>query len=77
MILIRQVVQQVLETGYLNLETEQLLKQLLHTKYEVEDFNAFMNLQWAVMDGHVKQESLELLRSAHAANKRKQPASHC
>ncbi|MGB7443756.1 MAG: hypothetical protein WA919_22050 [Coleofasciculaceae cyanobacterium] len=76
MTLIRQVVKQVLETGYLNLETEQLLKQLLHTKYEVEDFNAFMNLQWAVMDGNVKQESLELLRSAHAENRQKQQANH-
>ncbi|MGK7873604.1 MAG: hypothetical protein AB4426_09925 [Xenococcaceae cyanobacterium] len=62
MALIREIVQQAMTTGYLNMEAEEKLQQLLSSKYDLEDFNAFMSLQWAVMDGHVKQESLELLR---------------
>ncbi|MFB2839139.1 hypothetical protein [Floridanema evergladense] len=61
MILIRDVVQQALTTGYLTIEAENLLRQLLCQKYELEDFYAFMNLQLAAMAGYVKQESRELV----------------
>jgi hypothetical protein len=63
MLLIRNVVQQALSTGYLTLEAEEQLRQMLSKKYENEDLNAFMTLQQAAMAGLVKQESRELLRS--------------
>lgn len=60
MVLIRDVVEQALNTGYLTLAQENLLRALLRDKYEIEDLNAFMSLQEAAMDGLVKQESREL-----------------
>ena len=61
MILIREIVQQALNTGCLTIEAEEQLRQLLNTKYDREDFNAFMTLQEAAMTGQVKQESRERL----------------
>ncbi|MGB3402961.1 MAG: hypothetical protein WBA77_09740 [Microcoleaceae cyanobacterium] len=60
---IRDVAQQVIVKGYLSLEDERQLRSLLNKKYDLDDFKAFMNLQWAVMDRRVKQESLEQIRS--------------
>lgn len=65
MVLIREVVQQALKTGYLSMDAENQLRQLLSRKYDLEDFNAFMTLQQAAMSGYVKQESRERLRLAH------------
>jgi hypothetical protein len=59
MVQIRDLVQQVLRTGYLTLETENQLRNLLKTKYDDEDLKAFMTLQEAAMNGLVKQESRE------------------
>ncbi|MBD2773479.1 hypothetical protein [Iningainema tapete] len=59
MIRIRDVVQKALLTGYLTVEAENQLRQLLATRYDLEDFNAFMKLQEAAMSGTVKQESRE------------------
>ena len=59
MILIREIVHQALTTGYLTLEAEEQLRQLLQTKYSSEDLKAFMKLQLAAMAGLVKQESRE------------------
>ncbi|NET56141.1 MAG: hypothetical protein F6K47_08185 [Symploca sp. SIO2E6] len=59
MILIREIVHQALTTGYLSLEAEDQLRQLLQTKYASEDLRAFMELQLAAMAGLVKQESRE------------------
>jgi hypothetical protein len=56
---IRDVVQKALATGYLTVEAENQLRVLLTTRYDVEDLNAFMNLQDAAMTGKVKQESRE------------------
>ncbi|NJN08602.1 MAG: hypothetical protein HC836_38070 [Richelia sp. RM2_1_2] len=56
---IRDVVQQALVTGYLSVEAENQLRQLLTTQYDCEDFNAFVVLQEAAMNGKVKQESRE------------------
>ncbi len=56
---IRDVVQKALSMGYLTLEAENQLRQLLTTQYDLEDFNAFMSLQEAAMAGKVKQESRE------------------
>ena len=63
--LIREVVKQALNTGYLTLEAENNLRNMLRHKYEMEDFEAFIELQQAAMIGEVKQESREraLVRS--------------
>ena len=59
MVRIRDIVQQALASGYLSVEAENQLRQLLTTRYDCEDFNAFMILQEAAMNGKVKQESRE------------------
>ncbi|MDJ0715346.1 MAG: hypothetical protein QNJ54_14155 [Prochloraceae cyanobacterium] len=61
MSIIREVVQQALETGYLTVESEEKLRRLLRKKYGQEDFEAFMILQRAAMIGKVKQESREAI----------------
>jgi hypothetical protein len=61
MILIREVVQQALSTGYLTVEAEQQLRKMLQGKYSSEDLKAFMTLQQAAMSGQVTQESRVLL----------------
>ncbi|NEP15067.1 MAG: hypothetical protein F6K14_33830 [Symploca sp. SIO2C1] len=58
-----EIVQQALASGYLTVEAENQLRQLLATKYDWEDFNAFIQLQQEAMEGRVKQESRELLYS--------------
>lgn len=64
MVLIREVVQQALTTGYLTVTAENQLRQLLTTKYSREDLTAFMSLQKAVIVGSVRQESRELKYSS-------------
>lgn len=61
MLLIRNVVQEALSTGYLTIEAEEQLRQMLSKKYDREDLNAFMALQRAAMAGLVRQQSRELL----------------
>ena len=61
MILIREVVQQALSTGYLTVEAEEQLREMLQGKYSSEDLKAFMTLQQAAMSGQVTQESRVLL----------------
>ena len=60
---IRNLAQQALKTGYLTVEAEEQLRQLLSNRYGIEDLNAFMMLQEAAMQGKVKQESRERLRA--------------
>ena len=60
MCFIRELVQQALTTGYLTIEAEEQLRQLLQGKYDLDDLDAFIKLQQAAMSGHVKQESREL-----------------
>ncbi|HEY9851636.1 MAG TPA: hypothetical protein V6D28_19350 [Leptolyngbyaceae cyanobacterium] len=60
MLLIHEIVQQALLTGYLTIEAENQLRQLLKTKYNNQDLNAFITLQEAAMNGLVKQESRQL-----------------
>ena len=66
--LIREIVQQALTTGYLTVEAENQLRQLLSKKYDWEDFKAFIRLQQEAMEGRVRQESRELLRSGKLAD---------
>ena len=58
--MIRQIVGQALNTGYLTVEAEEKLRMMLRNKYELEDLEAFIDLQQATMSGIVKQESREL-----------------
>ncbi len=59
---IDQLVQDILKTGYLSLEVEKQLRYLLQTtKYSQKDFEAFIQLQHAAIDGLIRQESRELL----------------
>ena len=64
---IREIVQNTLKTGYLTIEAEEQLRQLLLTKYEWEDFKAFIRLQQEAMEGRVRQQSRELLDSGQIA----------
>jgi len=61
--MIRNVVQQAISTGYLTIEAEEQLRQMLAKKYDREDLKAFMSLQQAAMAGLVKQQSRELLHT--------------
>lgn len=63
--LIREVVKQAIKTGYLTLKAEEELRTMLKKKYELEDFEAFIQLQEAVIVGTVKQESREFLISSN------------
>ena len=63
--LIREISKQALRTGYLTLEAEEKLRKMLRRKYDLEDLEAFIDLQQAAMDGMVRQESKEIF----AANK--------
>lgn len=58
---IREIVKQALETGYLTLEEEETLREMLSKKYSEEDLEAFISLQQAAMLGYVRQQSRELL----------------
>lgn len=59
--LIRDIVEQSLTVGYLSVDAEEQLRTNLSRKYDVEDFRAFMQLQFAIMNGQVKQEARERL----------------
>ncbi len=68
MTLISTIVGKALETGYLTVEAEEMLRQQLQmTKYGLEDFEAFITLQKEVMEGRVRQQALELLRSSRCS----------
>jgi hypothetical protein len=60
MTLIRDIVHQIIDSGYLSLETEEQLRQLLQSKYDLQDFRAFIELQNVAMKGLVRQESREM-----------------
>lgn len=67
--LIRDIVEQALTTCYLSLEAEEQLRTMLRGKYDLVDFKAFMQLQYAVMKGKVRQEARERIQ----ANKQTTP----
>ena len=62
MLKIRDIVREAFMVGYLSVDAEDQLRQLLQTKYDRKDFRAFMLLQQAVSSGMVRQESRELAR---------------
>ncbi len=64
-----EIVEKALMTGYLTVEAEDQLRQLLSMKYEWEDFRAFIRLQQEAMEGRVKQESRELMYASQPSSK--------
>lgn len=50
---------QALTTGYLTIQAENQLRELMQSKYGAEDLTAFLQLQKAAMEGLVRQESRE------------------
>lgn len=62
--LIREIVGQALNTGYLTLEAEEKLRIMLRNKYDLEDLEAFIDLQQATMIGIVRQESKEIFAAS-------------
>jgi len=68
MSIICEVVDQALRTGYLSIEAEERLRQLLSNKYDQQDLSAFMRLQRAAMSGLVQQESRSLMTALKSQN---------
>ena len=59
MLSIREIVSHALIAGYLTIDAENRLRNLLQSCCEPEDLTSFIALQLAAMDGIVKQESRE------------------
>ncbi|MBN3926006.1 hypothetical protein [Nostoc sp. NMS4] len=57
MALIKEIVQQALNTGYLSVVAEDQLRSQLQSNYDSEDLDAWIILQRAIAAGGVKQES--------------------
>ncbi len=60
---IREIVHQVLQSGYLTVETEQQVRQMFAAGYDLEDIEALTRLQQAALSGRVRQQSRELVYS--------------
>ena len=52
-----QIVHQALQSGYLTLEAENQLRQLLEANYNLRDLDALTRLQQAVTVGQIEQQS--------------------
>jgi len=59
--MIREIVYQVLQSGYLTVEIEEELRQLFAVRYDLDDIEALTRLQQAAKSGRVKQQSRELV----------------
>lgn len=61
---IEELVKQALDSGYLSLEAEEMLRMMLiNRKYSDEALEAFCRLQQAAMNGKVRQQSREKVLS--------------
>jgi hypothetical protein len=60
---IRDIVYQVLQSGYLTVEAEEQMRQLFAVQYDLDDIEALTRLQQAAHSGIVKQESRQLVYS--------------
>jgi hypothetical protein len=74
--LIRDLVTQTLKTGFLSIEAEDKLRQLLLKGYETEDLVAFIKLQQAAMNGLVVQESREIAKFQKALTRDSQDETY-
>jgi len=59
--MIREIVYQVLQSGYLTVEIEEELRQLFAVRYDLDDIEALTRLQQAAKSGRVRQQSRELV----------------
>ncbi|MBE9050544.1 hypothetical protein IQ243_08990 [Nostocales cyanobacterium LEGE 11386] len=66
MVLIKEIVQQALNTGYLSVAAQNQMQVLLQASYDSDDLDAFIILQRAVVAGDVKQESRTQKFSSHS-----------
>ncbi|WP_017652671.1 hypothetical protein [Fortiea contorta] len=57
MIVIKEIAQQALKTGYLSLVAQKRMQLLLQSNYDSDDLDAYIILQRAVVAGDVKPES--------------------
>lgn len=60
---IREIVYQVLQSGYLTVDTEEQLRKMFAARYDLDDIEALTRLQQAAMSGLVRQQSRELVHS--------------
>jgi hypothetical protein len=54
--LMKEIIQQALNTGYLSLAAQNQIRLLLQSDYDSEDLDAYIMLQRAVVAGDVKRE---------------------
>jgi predicted DNA-binding protein len=57
MTVVREIVLKALKTGYLSVEAEEKLRQQFTKQHSLADIDALARLQWAAMNGLLKQES--------------------
>jgi hypothetical protein len=58
-----EIVQEVLQSGYLTVEAEEQMRRLFVLQHDLEDIEALTRLQQATMYGRVKRQSRELVHS--------------
>lgn len=67
---ISEIVHQVLTSGYLSVEDENQLRQMLQTThYSMDDMKAFIDLQIAALEGDICQESREIIAQKRILSK--------
>jgi hypothetical protein len=59
--MIREIVDRILQAGYLTVEAEEQLRKLFAVRYDLDDIEALTQLQQAALSGRVKQQSQELV----------------
>lgn len=74
MVLIKEIVQQALTTGYLSVADQNQLQVLLQTSYDSEDLDAYIILQRAIVAGNVRLERRK--RKASVSSNSKDTASN-
>lgn len=60
---ISEIVQKVLQVGYLTVEVEEQLRHLFTVRYNLDDIEALTRLQKATTSGRVRQQSREFIRN--------------
>lgn len=55
--MMRKAIRKAFQTGYLSAELEEQIRQLFNSGCGLEDIDALIDLQYAVMAGQVKRES--------------------
>ena len=61
--MMRKAIRKAFQTGYLSAELEEQIRQLFNSGCGLEDIDALIDLQYAVMAGQVKRESGSLAQN--------------